>query len=148
MSSYAQSAGNMPETTFVLDASAILRFLARESGADKVFQIFRSKSLEECHIVASSIHWGEVASVLMRRSGAHDVRQILKELEIIGIEIIPVTGGRAVRAAEIQARLKLPYVDSFGIELAHDSPSHIFVTADFDFKPAANEVQIEFLPVK
>ena len=47
-------------------------------------------------------------------------------------------------------RLKreIPYVDAFGVELASDSRDHVFVTADFDFKPASRDVTIEFLPAK
>jgi hypothetical protein len=48
----------------------------------------------------------------------------------------------------IKLKRDLPYVDAFGVELAGDSGDHIFVTADFDFKPAARDVTIEFLPAK
>jgi hypothetical protein len=39
-------------------------------------------------------------------------------------------------------------VDAFGIELASGSRDQLFVTADFDFKPASRDVTIEFLPAK
>ena len=72
----------------------------------------------------------------------------MDRLAAMRVEIVPADGERAVRSARIQAQLKIPYVDCFGVELAGDSPNHIFVTADYDLKPAANEVRIEFLPVK
>lgn len=133
---------------FVLDASATLRFLDREAGGDRVFDIFRLQNQGKCSTVASSLHWGEVASVLLRRSGIEDVERMLSNLILMGIQIVPATGDRAVRSAHIQNRLKIPYVDAFGVELAGDSLEHIFVTADYDLKPAASEVQIEFLLVK
>lgn len=57
-------------------------------------------------------------------------------------------GDSAVRAAMIKVETGIPYVDSFGLELAGRALNRVFVTADFDFKPASREVAIEFLPVK
>ena len=34
------------------------------------------------------------------------------------------------------------------MELAADGRDHVFVTADFDFKPASRDGKIEFLPAK
>lgn len=48
----------------------------------------------------------------------------------------------------IKVETGIPYVDSFGLELAGRGLNRVFVTADFDFKPASREVAIEFLPVK
>lgn len=72
----------------------------------------------------------------------------MAKLVEMGIEIVPADADRAVRSARIQARLRIPFVDCFGVELAYDSFDHVFVTADFDMQPAASEVRIEFLPVK
>jgi len=55
---------------------------------------------------------------------------------------------RATRAAHLRTRYKLPFADSFGLELAYNISGHILVTADFDVKPAAQDIAIEFLPLK
>jgi hypothetical protein len=39
-------------------------------------------------------------------------------------------------------------VDAFGLELAAAERERVFVTADFDFKPASRDVPIESLPAK
>jgi hypothetical protein len=62
--------------------------------------------------------------------------------------VVPVTQERAARAAALSLRYKIPYVDSFALELASDTPDHRLVTADFDFKPAEQDISIEFLPPK
>jgi hypothetical protein len=36
-------------------------------------------------------------------------------------------------------------MDAFGLELTAESRDRVFVTADFDFKPASRDVKIEFL---
>jgi hypothetical protein len=51
-----------------------------------------------------------------------------------------------VRAALIRVDTGIPYVDSFGVELAGRGLNRVLMTADFDFKPAIRDVAIEFLP--
>jgi len=53
-----------------------------------------------------------------------------------------------VRAALIKVETGIPYVDSFGVELAGRGLNRVLVTADFDFKAAHKDVTIEFLPAK
>ena len=38
--------------------------------------------------------------------------------------------------------------DAFAVHLAMDSPDHILVTADYDFKAVEDLARIEFLPAK
>ena len=54
----------------------------------------------------------------------------------------------AVRAALINLKRAVPYVDAFGVELATGARDRVFVTADYDFKPASHDVKMEFLPTK
>jgi predicted nucleic acid-binding protein len=65
----------------------------------------------------------------------------------MGVEIVPVTGDQAIEAAQIKLDYKIPYVDAFGAVIG-SAPNHVFVTADFDLKPAAEFANIEFLPTK
>ena len=95
---------------YILDSSAILRYLDGEPGAVRVSEIIKSHLAGRCEAMISALHWGEVAGVTHKVHG----RQ--------GMDL--------------------------GIELAADSAEHVFVTADFDFKPASRDVAIEFLPAK
>jgi predicted nucleic acid-binding protein len=133
---------------FILDSSAILRFLDREAGYDRVEDILLARAHGFADVIVISVHWGEVALRLFRRSGKSVQQSAMAEFLLMGIELVPATAERAVRAALIRARLEIPYVDAFGVELAGESAAHVFVTADFDLKPAAHEVKIEFLPAK
>jgi len=73
---------------------------------------------------------------------------VLSRLFSFGLEVAPVTGERAGRAALIKVRRKISYEDAFGAELVSSEPEHVLVTADFEFRAAAQEVKIEFLPHK
>jgi predicted nucleic acid-binding protein len=134
--------------TYVLDSSAILRYLDDEAGADRVAEIIKSHLSGRCSAIISALHWGEVAGVTCKAHGKQAMELVLSRLNAFGLQIIAADADLSVRAALIKVKRDIPYVDAFGIELAGDSNSHIFVTADFDFKPASHDVKIEFLPAK
>ena len=86
--------------------------------------------------------------ITCKMRGDQVTRLVLSRLSAFGIQVVGVDQDRAVRAALIKLKRHIPYVDAFGIELAADSTDRVFVTADFDFKPASRNVKIEFLPTK
>lgn len=134
--------------TYALDASAILRFLDGEAGSEQVGEIIKGHLSGQHRTIVSAIHWGEVAGVICKVHGKQVVDLVLSRLVSFGLEILDVTGERAVRAALIKVKRRIAYADAFGVELASESPDHVLVTADFDLKAAAHDVKIEFLPRK
>ena len=134
--------------TYVLDSSAILRYLDGEAGSDRVAEILRGHMAGKCGAVICSLHWGEIAGQVCKQRGMRAMESTLSRLVAFGIPVVSVDADRAVRAALIKFRTAVPYVDAFGVELTTDSRESVFVTADFDFKEARRDVTIEFLPVK
>jgi hypothetical protein len=76
------------------------------------------------------------------------MEMVLSRLSAFGFQVIPADAFRAVRPSSVKLKRHLPYLDAFGIELTAEIPGSIFVTADFDFKPASRDVKIEFLPAQ
>jgi glycosyltransferase involved in cell wall biosynthesis len=76
------------------------------------------------------------------------MERVLSQLAAFGLPVVAADGDSAVRAALIKLETGIPYVDSFGVELARRESNRVLVTADFDFKPASRDVTIEFLPAK
>ena len=134
--------------TYVLDSSAILRYLDGEAGSGRVAEVIKGHLAGRWNAVISAIHWGEVAGITCKIHGQAAVDLVLSRLLAFTLELVPATPDRAVRAALIKVSRKIPYADAFGVELAAESADHILVTADFDLKPAAHSVKIEFLPRK
>jgi predicted nucleic acid-binding protein len=133
---------------YALDASAILRFLDGEAGGDRVRDLLKEQVNGNCSVVVSAVHWGEVASVTAKLHGTDAVVPVLSQLTSFGMEVVPATAERAVRAGLIKVARKIPYADAFGVELAAGTPDCMLVTADFEVKPAEQEIKIEFLPKK
>lgn len=132
----------------MLDASAVLRYLDGEAGAERVASILKEHIEGVSRAVISAIHWGEIAGIVFKSRGRGAMDLILSRLSSFGVEVVPATAEHAVRSALIKVEKKIPYADSFGVTLAAISTEHVLVTADFDVKPAEGEVCIEFLPVK
>jgi PIN domain nuclease of toxin-antitoxin system len=134
--------------TYVLDSSAILRYVDDEAGAGRVAEIIKAHLAGRCAAIVSAVHWGEVAGITCKAHGKQAMEMLLSRLSAFGLQVVAADGDRAVRASLIKVKRDLPYVDAFGVELAGDSGQHVFVTADFDFKAAGRDVALEFLPVK
>jgi predicted nucleic acid-binding protein len=133
-------------TVFVLDSSAVIRYHDNEAGADRVEAIFEACARGFGEMCISAVQWGEIAGVMRKRLGALEQERVLQRLLEVDLRIVPVSADRAVRAAELRIDRKLPYADAFAVELALDSPNHMLVTADYDFKAVADLARIEFLP--
>ena len=135
-------------TVFILDSSAVLRYIDDEAGADRIGEIFIGCVQGQCDMRISALQWGEIAGRLRKRLGPRAGMRVLDSLMPNELEIIPATAERAVRASTLRLERKIHYVDGFALDLAMDSPEHILVTADYDFKAVADLARIEFLPPK
>lgn len=133
---------------YVLDASALLRYVDDEAGAEHVEQILLVCAQRKARIEISAIQWGEIAGNLRKRLGAAEQIRILSSLLPSEAEIVPANGERAVRAASLKVDRKIAYADAFAVDLALDSSEHLLVTADYGFKVVDDIIRIEFLPPK
>jgi predicted nucleic acid-binding protein len=135
-------------THYVLDSSALIRYIDGESGGDRVKEILKECVKRRVEVWISAVQWGEIAGNLRKRLGAAHEERILSSILPSEVRIVPGNGERAVHAAELRVDHKLAYADCFALELATDSPDHVLVTADFEFKSVDRVARIEFLPAK
>ena len=132
---------------FVLDSSAVLRYIDNEPGASRVVEVLKACVAGRAEIQISAVQWGEVAGNVRKRAGATEETRVLSGLPG-EIEVVPITASDAVRAAALKVDRKIAYADAFAVGLALSHPDHILLTADYGFKPAADLANIEFLPAK
>lgn len=134
--------------TFVLDASAVLRLVDNEPGADRVRAVLLDSVNGESAIEISAINWGEVIYILAKRPNAKAALKLAYDIFDQGAASPAATVHRAERAGLLKLKYNLGYADAFALELTQDSKDHVLVTADFDFKSAEKDIKIEFLPAK
>jgi len=133
---------------YVLDSSALLRYVDDEAGAERVEEILRASVAGQAEISISAVQWGEIAGKLRQHRGVNYEMRILSSLLPSEAKIVSVDGERAVRAAHLKVDRKIAYADAFALSLAMESPDRVFVTADYGFQSVADLARIEFLPTK
>jgi len=130
---------------YVLDASAVLRYLESAPGAARVEALLNDASDEACEIVMSAVNWGEVVYVLRRKLGRQDAAAAAKSVRSLPIGIVNAGEAEAEGAADLKDRYSIAYADCFAAALAIASDATL-LTGDFDFKRCQSELLIEFLP--
>jgi PIN domain nuclease of toxin-antitoxin system len=135
-------------TTYVLDASALIRFIDNEPGADRVEAILEECGREEAGICLSAVQWGEVVGNTYKRFTPQEQFEILSGLLPRAARILAADQKRAENAARFKVDYKISYADAFALELAMESADRLLVTADYGFKPLESLARIEFLPAK
>jgi predicted nucleic acid-binding protein len=135
-------------TAYILDSSALIRYIDNEAGAVRVREILRALVAGDAEVLISAVQWGEIAGNLRKRAGAAEQKRVMSSLLPSEAEIAQVSSERAVRAAEFKVDRKIAYADAIALELAMSFQDHVLVTADYGFKAVADLARIEFLPLK
>ena len=137
-------------TTYVLDASAILRFSDKESGFDRVRDLFIQAAQGKVELLLSAVNWGEIVGALHKRAGGLSAltNNLAANLAALPLTIVAADKDLAEGAAIFKYNFKIPFVDAFAGSLALRETATL-VTADYDFKSVTPvTIKIEFLPTK
>ena len=118
--------------TYVLDANALLDLLVNGPGAERVEHLLRS-ARPATPLLVSAVNWGEVFYISWQRHGEESARQTLADLLQLPIRIVPVDVPQVLKAGELKAVHKIPYVDCLAAALAVLSQATL-VTSDRDFE--------------
>lgn len=119
--------------TYVLDANAVLNLVEASPGFEKVQQVLENALQSQSLLLISVLNWGEVLYVLWQRRGEEKARQTMTSLSRLPLQVVDVDLSQALRAAEIKARHKIPYVDCIAAALAMLHRATL-VTSDRDFE--------------
>jgi tRNA(fMet)-specific endonuclease VapC len=134
--------------TYVIDASALLRFTDKEAGAERVRTLLHSASRGDTTVSMSAVNWGEIVTVHHRRMGLAGAQAVLGNLATLPLEIVPADKDLAEVAGRFKWSYKIPYADAFAAALAQQEQATL-MTSDYDFKNLPKGLlKIEFLPIK
>ena len=118
--------------TYVLDANALLDLLVNGPGAERVERLVRD-ARPTTPLLVSAVNWGEVFYISWQRHGEESARQTLADLLQLPIRIVPVDVPQVLKAGELKAVHKIPYVDCLAAALAALNQATL-VTSDRDFE--------------
>lgn len=128
----------------VLDASALMAYLEKETGYEKVKDLFVKAAESGKNLLMSTVNWGEVFYVLIRNYGIDEAEEMQRLIEMFPIEFVPADLALTKQAALYKITKKLPYMDCFAAALTKLHKGEI-VTGDKEFKVLENEVRIEWI---
>jgi len=130
--------------TYVLDASAVIRYLSNGIGADKVGALLQRAAKGEARLLISVVNRGEALYSLARLAGLGKAMADLKALSAY-VESAVADEAQAEAAATVRFRCKLGYADCFAASLAIRMNATL-VTSDPDFAKLGKQLRVLALP--
>lgn len=130
--------------TYVLDASALFAFLRDKPGASKVDELLREALRGRAHLMMSAVNYGEVYGLILREYGPERALMAVQAVSPLRIELLDATPPRACKAADVKAKYKLYYADSFAAALAIEHKATL-VTSDSDFRKLGHDFPVVWL---
>lgn len=128
----------------ILDAHALLVFLEREPGFEKVEQFFVTAVEKNNCLLMTSVNFGEVYYIVLRECGQEKANEIEKIIKTLPIEIVDVDMQLTKEAARFKATKKISYADCFAAALAKLRKGEV-ITGDKEFKTLEDEVRISWI---
>jgi len=130
--------------TYVLDANAVLDLVADGGGAERMEQLCREATHWGTPLLMSVVNWGEVFYHLWQRRGEEKARHTMGNLSRLPLDLVPVDLPQVLKASEIKAVHKIPYVDCLAAALA-ETRQAVLVTSDRDFEKLGRRVEVLWL---
>ena len=132
------------KNTVVLDAFAMLAYLQKERGSDRVRELL-SAGQENGRVLMNSINIGEVYYILARERSAQEAELFLDLIiPALNIRIELNNLQDVMAAARIKASHAISYADAFAAATAQKHEA-VLVTGDPDFKLVEKLIDIEWL---
>jgi uncharacterized protein len=128
----------------VLDSYAVLAFLFKEPGHDKVYSLFDKAIEADKKLLIAAPNWAEVRYMVERKVGATKWREVRAKLLGVPIDIIDADQNLAEQAGEIKATHKMSLADCFAAALAKQKKAEIY-TGDPEFKEVEAEMKVVWI---
>lgn len=130
----------------MLDANAVLNLVEDAGGAERVENLCREATRQGAPLLISVVNWGEVFYYMWQRHGEEKARRTIGNLSRLPLDLVAVDLPQVLKAGEIKAVHKIPYVDCLAAALA-ETRQAVLVTSDRDFEKLGRRVQVLWLVV-
>jgi ribonuclease VapC len=126
----------------VLDSFALLTYLKKESGFEKVKRLLAD---EDVHNLINDINIGEVYYIIARERGSAQADDFA-DMILPSLPIILVTNAlpEVIEAARIKAKFSLSYADCFAVATAYREKAPL-ITGDPEFKKVQDIIEIDWI---
>ena len=128
----------------VLDAHALMVYLQREEGFDKVKQAFTTSLADQEPLSMTVVNAGEVLYVVRREHGPEKAEEIETVIRSLPIDLVDVDLALTREAARFKADGGLSYADCFAAALTSQLGTRL-LTGDREFMVVREEIDIDWV---
>ncbi len=128
----------------MLDSFALLAFLNKEAGFEKVKSLLRVSVSTGQPLLMNEINIGEVYYITAKDRSLEQADEFLRRLETLPIQPIANSFADVLEAARVKARFPISYADAFAVATAIRMNA-VVVTGDSEFRQAEHVVAIDWL---
>ncbi len=128
----------------LLDSFAMLAFLNRERGFEKVRSLLRTARASSEPLLMNEITIGEAYYVTAKDRSMDHAEEFLRRLETLPIQPVSNSFANVLEAARVKARFRISYADAFVVATAIRMNATI-VTGDPEFQAVRHLVKIDWL---
>jgi ribonuclease VapC len=131
----------MSKRPFIFDSHALLKFLQKERGYEKVFHLLQEIEKSGATKFLNVINLGEIIYSTKREFGDQKKLEVIANIERLNFTLLSVSNHLVFQAAEFKAQYNISYADCFILTSAIEHKATI-VTGDPEFKKVGHLVEI------
>lgn len=131
----------MPE---VLDAYALMVYLEKEPGHEKVERYFAMAVEKDEPLLMTTVNYGEVLYIILRECGWPKAQEIESIIQTLPIKLVNVDLDLARKAAHFKALKNISYADCFAAALTKLRRAAL-ITGDKEFKALEKDIHISWI---
>jgi ribonuclease VapC len=128
----------------VLDSWALLAYLEREAGYEKIIELFERAVESSKPLLMCIVNWGEVYYQVVRRFGEQKAQEIEKLIQALPITLVEANKELTRQAARVKAAKRMAYADCFVVALARLRKAELY-TGDPEFKVVEKDIKVIWL---
>lgn len=128
----------------MLDSYALLAFLFREKGYEKVLDLFERAAQADRTLWVAAPNWAEVRYMVERKVGVARWNEARQKLLGLPLEVVPADQSLAELAGEIKTVSKMSLADCFAAALAKQRKADLY-TGDPEFRTVEKTVKVVWL---
>jgi predicted nucleic acid-binding protein len=128
----------------VLDSFALLVFLFKEKGHQKLIDLFDAAADSDEPALIAAPNWAEVRYIVERKVGSARWHEVRTTLLALPLQIVPADQTLAETAGAMKTTKRMSLADCFAAALAQMNGVAVY-TGDPEFKAVERDVEVVWL---
>jgi predicted nucleic acid-binding protein len=130
---------------FVIDACALIAFLADEEGADKVEGILKNARNGKCRLYINKLNLLEIYYGIYREDGKEKAEEVLKRISSLPVKVINSLKDKVFKeAGRLKATYRISLADSIALAEALEKKARLMTSDHHEFDEIEDKETMNF----